>query len=86
MAPGRGGGRLSIENPKRGGGSPTRGGGGVSAGNFGGELNIFFRGRNAHQGLLWVVKRFMNGSLFLDDRTKKGTSAKWAVRGEPPPS
>ena len=39
-APGRGGGRFFIENPRRGGGSPTRGGGGgggagrLSAGNF----------------------------------------------------
>ena len=54
--PGRGGGRFFfIENPSRGGGGfshERRGGGGagrVSAGNFGGDLNIFFRGRNAHQ-------------------------------------
>ena len=44
-APGRGGGRCFIENPRRGG-SPTRGGGGagrVSAGNLGGGgLNTFF--------------------------------------------
>ena len=54
MAPGRGGGRFSIEIPGGRGGSPTRGGvgegpGGVREEFWGGELNIFFRGRNAHQ-------------------------------------
>ena len=43
MAPRRGGGRFSIENPRRGGGSPTRGGGGLRGGGPGGCL----------QGSLW---------------------------------
>ena len=52
VAPGRGGDRFSTENPRGGGFSHERGVGGagrVSEGNFGGELSIFFRGRNAHQ-------------------------------------
>ena len=52
-APGGGGDRFSIENPREGGGFPGLGGAGrVSAANWGmggGGLNIFFRGRNAHQ-------------------------------------
>ena len=54
-AAGRGGGRIFIENPRRGGGSPgggTEGPGGVCSelGIFlGGGLNIFFRGRNVQQ-------------------------------------
>ena len=54
-APGRGGGRFLLKSPGRGGGiSLARVGGGGGAegregvcGNFGGELNFFFRGRNA---------------------------------------
>ena len=47
MAPGRGGGRFSIEKSQQGGGvlherGGGRGAGRVSAGNFQGELNIFF--------------------------------------------
>ena len=55
MAPGRGGGRFSIENPRRGGGVFAREGGeargreGVCGEFWGGELIFFFRGRNAHQ-------------------------------------
>ena len=48
-APGRGGGRVFIENPRRGGGgSPSRGGGegpgGCLRGILGGELHFFFFG------------------------------------------
>ena len=53
VAPGRGGGRFSIEKFQQGGGA-----GRVSAGNFGGELNIFFRGRNAHQVIVDPEKCF----------------------------
>ena len=48
----RGGGRLSIENPRRGGLPGERGGGGwrLSAGNLGGGGVIFLvGGQNAHQ-------------------------------------
>ena len=48
-APGRGRGRFFIENPRRVGERPRGGAGRVSAGNWGGWLNIFFRGRNSHQ-------------------------------------
>ena len=52
---GGGGGRLFIENPRRGGFCTEggRGAGRVSAANWriwGGGLNFFFRGRNVHQG------------------------------------
>ena len=48
------GGRFSIEKSQEGGGvlhemGGGQGPGGCLRGNFGGELNIFFRGRNAHQ-------------------------------------
>ena len=52
-APGGGGDRFFIENPRRGGGfQEWEGPGGFSAANWGiwgGGLNIFFRGRNVHQ-------------------------------------
>ena len=57
-----GGGRLSIENPRRGG-SPRRGGGGEGLGGClqgnlaGGGLNISFRGRDAHQELVCIRKK-----------------------------
>ena len=47
-----GGGSVFIENPRRGGGFPGGGGGRHREGvwrEFGGGLNIFFRGRNSHQ-------------------------------------
>ena len=58
VAPGRGGGRFFFsENPRRAGGfSHERGGGeglgGCLRGILGGSLDIFFRGRNAHQVLI----------------------------------
>ena len=51
------GARFFIEIPGRGGspgrvGAGGQGAGRVFAGNFGGGgLNIFFRGRNSHQGI-----------------------------------
>ena len=55
-------GRFSFENPRGGGGSPKREGGGTRGREVvctefgGGELNIFFRGRNAHQGEFSVLR------------------------------
>ena len=50
--------RFSIENPRGGiseekgggGGEAAKGPGGCLQGIWGGGLNIFFRGRNSHQG------------------------------------
>ena len=54
MAAGRGEGQFSIENPRSGGRGCSHERGGARGreglrGILGGELNIFFRGRNAHQ-------------------------------------
>ena len=63
-ATGRGGGRFLIENPRRGGGLQERVGRGEGAGEGvcrefgGGGLNIFFRGRNAHQETLFCFLCF----------------------------
>ena len=62
------GGSIFIENPRRGGLQEGRGQGAgrVSAANLGigggGGLNIFFRGRSVHQGML-VLKGIFGGSL-----------------------
>ena len=56
MTPGRGAGRFSTENPRRGGevlpreGGGGRGAGRVCAGIWGGGAKYFFPSRNAHQG------------------------------------
>ena len=57
QAPGRGGGRFFIEDPRREGGGggfshergEGEGPGGRLRGIWGGGANIFFRGRNPHQ-------------------------------------
>ena len=71
-APGGGGGRFFIENPRRGEGSPGgaggRGAGRVSARNLGGGgPNIFFRGRNSHQERV-LSGGWISGALDLQIR------------------
>ena len=73
------GGRFSAENPRRGGVLPREAGGGgagrVSAGNFGGvELNIFFRGRNAHQEEVSFTKLSCLRSSLRKDFRSTGNS------------
>ena len=59
---GRGADDFLLKIPGGGGGSPGRvgaggrGAGRVFAGNLGGGLNIFFRGRNAHQDILFTTQ------------------------------